>query len=164
MQIRTAVQQDLPSVKQLYTQLNQALAGYQPDDFTPDLQSDPFFQELLGKPEYEVLVAEEDGRVVGIAALKEAHTPPYALYVPRRFAYLMDLCVHADYRGKHIGTQLLDAAKAWTRQRGLEYLELTVLEENRGAAALYQREGFRPTQHRLRYTPEEKPLEEGKRK
>ncbi len=160
MHVRSAEERDISAIEALYREMNQVMASYQPDDFLPVPQAQEFLQELVSKPEFEVLLAEDGAQVCGMAVLKVAHTPPYTICVPHRFGYLMDLCVKSSCRGKGIGKQLLDAAKGWIRQRGLEYLELSVLEENKRAAELYRREGFRDTLHRMRYTPEEESLEE----
>lgn len=50
--------------------------------------------------------------------------------------------VHPDYRGQGIGRRLLAATLAAAGQRGLERIELQVLESNEIAIGLYQRFGF----------------------
>ena len=111
---------------------------------------------MLIDPKIGGLVVEEDGRVVGMGVLREESTLPYDVFVPHRYAKWMEFYVHPAYRGKNIGTKLLNFSKEWTRQRGLEYLELTVLEQNKRAAALYRREGFYDVQRQMRYWIERK--------
>ncbi len=50
--------------------------------------------------------------------------------------------IHQDYRGRGIGTQLMESALAKARQRGLIRVELTVYDFNAAAIALYRKCGF----------------------
>lgn len=56
----------------------------------------------------------------------------------------------ATYRGKGIGGRLLQLAMQRARQRGLERIELSVLDENAVARALYARFGFQIEGRRVR--------------
>ncbi|MDZ5783276.1 GNAT family N-acetyltransferase [Marinococcus luteus] len=46
------------------------------------------------------------------------------------------------YQRLGLGRRLLERIEAWAEKRGLHRLELTVIEENTGARALYERFGF----------------------
>lgn len=56
--------------------------------------------------------------------------------------YINVIAVYPDYRGRGLGTRLLDLARNEARARGLTQLSLAVFEENRGAVRLYERNGF----------------------
>jgi ribosomal protein S18 acetylase RimI-like enzyme len=57
--------------------------------------------------------------------------------------FLLDgLCVAAEARGQGIGTLLLEAICDEARQRGFPAVRLDVIDNNRRAIALYQRQGF----------------------
>ncbi|MGR4011012.1 GNAT family N-acetyltransferase [Leucobacter sp. 1207-22] len=53
------------------------------------------------------------------------------------------ICVAADWRGRQIGTSLLQAANALAAERHMRAVRLTVIDANPRAAALYRREGYR---------------------
>ena len=55
----------------------------------------------------------------------------------------MDICVDEKLRGQGVGSALLAACEEWARGRGLEYLELNVLEANEAARRLYERTGYK---------------------
>jgi len=84
-----------------------------------------------------VLVAEVDGKVVGIAGLHHNNRPR------KRHTAMIGISVHTEYQGKGIGTKLmealLDIADNWLM---LLRVELTVLEGNDHAKKLYERLGF----------------------
>jgi GNAT superfamily N-acetyltransferase len=85
----------------------------------------------------EVLVADEGGDVVGICTV-------YLDIESVRFgqrAWVEDLAVHPDRRSRGIGTRLLDAAKAWARERGATHLELDSAAGRVDAHRFYEREG-----------------------
>jgi putative acetyltransferase len=83
------------------------------------------------------LVAEVDGRVVGIVAL---HQPPAPR---RRHCGEIGMAVHDDFQGRGVGRALLsalvDLADNWL---GLRRLELHVYVDNAPAIHLYERHGF----------------------
>ena len=61
--------------------------------------------------------------------------------------FLMDgICVADTARGQGVGTALLDAICAEGRKRGYPSVRLDVIDTNARARALYERQGFRPTQ------------------
>ncbi len=55
-----------------------------------------------------------------------------------------DVIVHADFRGRNIAGQLLEAAEQEAVRRGCIKLTLEVLHGNAFARKVYQRQGFAP--------------------
>ncbi len=58
---------------------------------------------------------------------------------------LISMWVAPHVRNRGIGTQLVDAVKAWARDDGATQLELEVTEGNDAAARLYEQCGFEAT-------------------
>jgi ribosomal protein S18 acetylase RimI-like enzyme len=52
------------------------------------------------------------------------------------------ICVHSDKRGRGVGTVLLDAAVEHAGSLGLKAVQLSVVDTNPRAEALYRRRGF----------------------
>ena len=150
MQIIAATLAHLDGILRLSSDLNTHHAGLRPDSFRPAEASRAWITRVIESGDSDVLVAFEDGRVLGFALLDEDETPPYAMFVPYKFASLIDLAVDAAHRSRGIGTALLDAAEAWAAARGLAYVELSALPENDRAVQLYERVGFEPVKITMR--------------
>lgn len=142
MQIEKASRSDLPAVRKLYRILFSDMAALQPTYLRAASQEDAFILSAIEKEDWDILLAREGERVHGFALVQLRHTPPYTCMVPHRLAYLMDLVVEPAARNRGIGHALLDAVKAWGRERGADYVELQALSQNEGARRLYAREGF----------------------
>jgi len=56
-------------------------------------------------------------------------------------AWVEDLAVDPGHRSRGVGKALLDAAKAWARERGATHLELDSAEPRTDAHRFYEREG-----------------------
>jgi ribosomal protein S18 acetylase RimI-like enzyme len=54
----------------------------------------------------------------------------------------LGMAVARDWRGRGVGSALLEAAIAWSRERGLHKLSLSVFPHNAAAIALYRKYGF----------------------
>jgi GNAT superfamily N-acetyltransferase len=65
----------------------------------------------------------------------------YSLEYRGKGAWVDELFVAAEHRGKGIGTQLLDLAETASRENGAQFLHLEVSHGNR-AVELYRRRGF----------------------
>ena len=89
------------------------------------------------------LAAEADGRVVGIVWARvmddyghvDGETPSLAI------------SLYQAYRGRGIGTALLEAMLAQLRERGVQRVSLSVQKENY-AVKMYRRAGFRTVEER----------------
>lgn len=65
------------------------------------------------------------------------------------FALIDNVVVEKSHRGGGIGTQLFNAAVAWTRERGLDHIQTTVWSANTQTREFYRRQGFAPLTERL---------------
>lgn len=153
MKIRAARETDLECIGELYQVLFYEMALYQPESFSPAVQSREFLLSVIRGRDADILVAEEEGQVVGFALILLQETPLCSHLIPHRYAYLMDLLVEPGSRSRGAGAGLLDAARNWTVERELDYLELNVLSENIRAYALYRREGFQDARITMRWKP-----------
>lgn len=64
---------------------------------------------------------------------------------PSTHRELISMWVSPAYRGRGIGTELVDKVAEWARAQGAEVLGLMVTTGNDGAQRLYERCGFRLT-------------------
>ncbi len=88
------------------------------------------WRALVSTGEGTILVAEEDGAPVALAALAGRGAPELGMLVRR------------DRRGRGIGAALLDASIEAARASGAHAVVLHVFGHNAAARALYARRGF----------------------
>ena len=81
-------------------------------------------EHILGKFDWCVFGAGEDGRLVGQEA--GVHTEPYPVFEPGRCGGVMDMVVEPAARRRGVGGALSAAPKAWSHERGADHLELRV--------------------------------------
>ena len=133
---RLAVMNDLAGINVLHTQLHIQHIGYRPDIFAPIEQ--PVFDKLMipyiendGK---DIIVSENDGIIDGYAAISVCDTSKGAGEIlPFVFVEVNELCVAENAHRKGIGTALLDAVKAYAKEKGAKFVELGVNAQNTSA-------------------------------
>jgi GNAT superfamily N-acetyltransferase len=135
--IRPATADDTPTIARLI----RALADYERLANKVVLDEERLREHLFGpRPYAEVLLAEENGVIVGFALF--FHT--YSTFVGKPTMYLEDLFVEPSHRGKGHGKQLLAALARLTAERGCGRLEWCVLDWNEPAIAFYRSLGAVP--------------------
>lgn len=87
-----------------------------------------------------ILVAREDGALVGVAALSYQWTLEHG----GRSAWLEELYVVPGGRGRRVGERLLHAALAAAANDGAAAVDLEVQAGHERVERLYRREGFSP--------------------
>ena len=107
-------------------------------------------RQLLGTSELGFVgLGELDGAACGYFVL----TFGYDLEWNGRDAFLTELYLGPEVRGKGWGQRLLEEAEAQARKRGARALHLMVRPENGPALALYLRRGFWETERRFLTKP-----------
>lgn len=100
---------------------------------------------MIESEEYAVIVAKENDTFVGVIVAVEQNTPPYNCFIKRRLAYIIDIVVDINCRGKGVGKLLMAEKESWATQRAVEYIELSVITENVSATKLYNELGYKNT-------------------
>jgi ribosomal protein S18 acetylase RimI-like enzyme len=106
----------------------------------------PHYVSLLESGRGHLLLAEEDGRVIGYAMVSVIGGQA-TLTTGDRMAELETLSVAEGERGRGVGRALMDAAYAVMRELGISELMLYVMDGNEGAARFYERLGMQPYLH-----------------
>ena len=95
--------------------------------------------QLVQFPTAKVVIASEEGNVVGIAVCIRG----FSTFKAKPILNIHDLAVLRSHRGQGIGKKLIDAVKARAEKIGCCKVTLEVIESNEAAHRLYTRQGFR---------------------
>jgi len=98
------------------------------------------FRRRLQDRDHQVVVCEEEGKVVGYAAVSLRMHPP--VLEPRLVGYVTDICVAPAARRRGVGRALVDALREWCRSRGLRVILLRAACLNQTSQAFWRRMGW----------------------
>lgn len=131
MLIRDANSYDIPELTILMDQL-----GYPTTEEKMAIR----FDALAAHPSYHTLIAESDGKVVGMAGLCLSLSHELDGYYVRLVAFVVDL----NYRRIGIGKRLLLASEEWAKDQGASAITLNSgnREERKAAHQFYIDSGY----------------------
>jgi GNAT superfamily N-acetyltransferase len=136
--IRPAREADLPALVLLLGELFSIEQDFRPD---PERQRRGLVLMLADPRSRMVLVAERDGRVIGMVTgqlvVSTAEGAPSAL--------VEDMIVEAAERGLGLGRALLETVERWAVEQGATRLQLLADRDNAPARAFYARLGWSET-------------------
>ncbi len=113
-------------------------------DFAPDMEKQvKALSILLTDPSDSslVLVAVMEGKVIGMVSVQTLVSTAEG----GKVGLVEDVVVDRQFRGRGIGTILLNHAAAWGRDRKLKRLQLLADRENMPAVDFYARNGWTAT-------------------
>lgn len=99
---------------------------------------------IAAHPDYHTLVAERDGRVVGMVGVQRG----IAWNADAPWARVNSLAVLPEEQGRGTGAALVAAAEAWAREQGATSIHLTTNARREGAHRFYERIGYEHTGRR----------------
>jgi GNAT superfamily N-acetyltransferase len=144
--IRPAVQSDIPSLTPLFEALDEHHRVALPEVFRKPAgaRREPSWLDwILAGPDRAILVAEgADKEIIGLVVLIERSIPAIVVRDARRFIEIDQFVVRAGARRSGVGQSLLEASKAWARERSISQLEVSAWSFNAGAIEFYSRLGF----------------------
>jgi ribosomal protein S18 acetylase RimI-like enzyme len=148
MTIRPATHADLPEIGRLGALLVEVHHDFDPRRFLAATDQTRagyagFLRSQLDLPNTAVLVADNDGTVVGYAYAAVEGYDYLSLRGPA--GILHDIIVAPEHRGRDIGRRLVDAVIDYLKSRGVPRVVLSTAERNEGAQRLFASLGFRRT-------------------
>jgi N-acetylglutamate synthase-like GNAT family acetyltransferase len=136
LKIRPAGRDDAPALSRLLGQL-----GYPSEAFEIPQRLD----RMATRPGTTVIVAEENGRVVGCVSIHLF----YSLHTSEPNAWLTAVVVDEDARGRGIGAEMVKRAEVWAIQNGALRISLTSALHRTEAHEFYKAHGYEQTGVRL---------------
>jgi len=130
LSFRVAEQKDISTLSELA------------EEFMPGVASREQREEVLKismeRPDYELLIVEEDGRVVGFVDQFIIEDFVHGA----KLSYIQNLFVTKRYRGKGLGDLLLKQIVMSSKEKGVSEIHVATEFENESAIKLYKKRGF----------------------
>ena len=140
MRIYTATKADFERLGNLYFRESSRQAAAAGDYYLAAHQDIALFTGIVELPDGDVLVAEEDGRAVGMAIVSTASRPLSPNISERKYVRVSSLTFESDEARE----LLIAEAELWTTARGIDHLKVCLHVEDEYAKELYTAMGFVP--------------------
>ena len=127
----------------LYQELEEDGVRYQPEHFVVGERSNEFFQSVFESADQDILVAEEDGKILGFSHVMILEQKKVACLKPETLVYIQDLDVLESRRSQGIGTLLMEASKRYGKEHGVDFIRTQVFPQNIDGMRFYEKNGFR---------------------
>ena len=142
--IRKATSNDITAISELYREQFREMAKLIPYFIKEGDQSKEFIENTISGIDSDILVYEDNSKVVGFILLQAKKRPDFPFIIPGRYCYIMDIIVTENSRGQGFGTALMNSAKKWAKEQNCIFLNLDVLTNNTTAIRIYEKLGFVP--------------------
>ena len=154
--VRFAQEKDLDRINELRKQVNDIHVEGRPDIFKAGFGEKlrGHAQELLNGENSDIIVAERDGIICGMACVDYVNKPETPFGNARCFYHVQEIAVDANHRRQGVAKELLEFMIADAKKRKLGKIELDVWEFNDSAIEFYQAVGFRQTRRWMEYEVE----------
>jgi GNAT superfamily N-acetyltransferase len=138
LSFRRAARADLPAIVRMLAEDD---LGSQRERFTEPLPNSyvTAFEQIDRDPNHELIVAEQNGEVIGTLQLMFL---PSLSYQGGTRAQVESVRVDRRFRGQGIGREMMLVAIEHARQRGCHLMQLTSHATRKDAHRFYERLGF----------------------
>lgn len=139
--IRFAEKKDYEQVDAIMKQVQELHVMWRPDIYKACdhvLPQEAFEDMVLAQT---MLVAEAEGRVLGLLAFTHRHIESIA-HVTRDVLFIDSMAVDEAQRGRGIGHQLFARIRDLAKEKGCDGVELQVNARNHAAFEMYKKYGF----------------------
>ena len=142
MIIRIATKEDIKDLQSLYYELENDAVTFQPEHFVHGERNEEFFSIIFNSENQDILVAEQDNKIVGFAHVVILEQKKVPCLIPEKVIYLQDLDVSEELRSQGIGAKLIEACKDYGKKKGADFMRTQVFPQNVRGMKFYERAGF----------------------
>jgi len=151
MEIRLATTGDIKALCPLLTEFFAYNAELQPMFCIAAIESGEYPKNMIESDDSDFLIAVEKDAILGFMHINKMRTPRYDAVAPHNYAEIMAFMVTSSRRSQGIGSKLIEAAKQWSKDRNLDYIELMSLINAKEANHFYDKEDFVAMSHIRRF-------------
>ena len=146
MQIRKAINTDIPGILHLLLQVDMVHHNGRPDFFKGPATkyNAEELQKILNDPMTPVFVCVDGEIVLGHAFCIHKQVVGDSVLTDIKTLYIDDICVDEKSRGKHIGKLLYEHVLEYAKKSGFYNITLNVWTCNPSAMKFYENLGLKP--------------------
>ena len=97
---------------------------------------------VMAEDEAVVLVAEDEGKLVGQCVARIMEPPP--VFTIHRYGFVQEVIVTAERRGQGIGRLLYERVEGWLAEQGMTHLRTNIDSGNELSQGLFRAMGYGP--------------------
>jgi len=152
--VRFATEKDIEKVNDLRKQVNDIHVLGRPDIFKAGFcqEFQDFAYTLLNGENKDILVAEREGVICGMACVDYVCKLESPYMMARYFYHVQEIAVDEAFRRQGVARELFEFMKEDARRRGLDKIELDVWAFNESAKEFYEAMGFREMRRWMEYS------------
>jgi len=152
MNIRQATIDDAKTIAELNTHVQAVHRDALPDMFRPPLVDEDIialYAERIDSEDAATYIAEDEGQPIGYLYAQVHHRPENPYSYERHYILVDAMSVNPDYYGTGAADMLMQSAKDFAQEHGMNKIVLDVWDFNRRAKRFYEKQGFTTYNHRM---------------
>ena len=151
--VRFGTEKDIEKINDLRKQVNEIHAVGRPDVFKAgfDRKLQDLAYTLINGENSNILVAERDGVICGMACVEYVCKPETPYTMKRKFYHVQEIAVDESFRRQGVAGELFEFMKVDAEKRKLTKIELDVWAFNESAIEFYEAIGFEQTRIWMEY-------------
>lgn len=151
--VRFGTEKDIEKINDLRKQVNEIHAVGRPDVFKAgfDRKLQDLAYTLINGENSNILVAERDGVICGMACVEYVCKPETPYTMERKFYHVQEIAVDESFRRQGVAGELFEFMKVDAEKRELTKIELDVWALNESAIEFYEAIGFEQTRMWMEY-------------
>jgi diamine N-acetyltransferase len=144
--IRNATIEDYEDLCLVYEELDELHRINHPELFIKPCdcaRAKEYINEIINDDSKALFVAEVESKAVGFAECFTIKSSSFPVVKKREWIQLDNIAVKREYQNYNIGTLLLEKVLEWTKDKGINRVELKVYSFNASAINFYSNKGFK---------------------
>ena len=151
MNIRTANLMDIEKILFLENQVFELHSKTRPDWIGKNPLTYDSIKNIIESNNGKIFIAEDNNEIVGHCIINIREIKNHNMFHDMKNIEIDDLCVDEKHRKKGIGKKLFEEIKTYSKENGINFIELMVWEFNENARKFYENMGMKIRINRMEY-------------
>jgi ribosomal protein S18 acetylase RimI-like enzyme len=150
-QIIPAERAHIPAIVELWKELSDYVYEFDPHYKRSEdahVKFERFLREVMESYKSLVLVAPEGKELVGFCI---AYVTEHRVLHETKFGFISDIFVKGQYRGRGLGTEMIEETKKWFEELHIARIELRLSTKNKIGNAFWRKHGFIDYEYNMYY-------------